>query len=156
MKRIYFGALLIGGLVSCVNPAAETITLTGLPDGDTDTLSIQLDPVGGALDGLAGGTVGCGFAIDWTSTAGDWISFTGTSLGSVDQGGDESGSSEKVQRLPRPQGGPTDFGLSPGDWAETFDGVSQGVGAYVISSDPTVAFARRRGYRRDYVRLRCL
>ncbi len=56
--------------------AADSITLSDLPDGDTDTISIQLAPAGGAVDGLPGATTGWGFAVGWTSTNGDWVSFT--------------------------------------------------------------------------------
>jgi hypothetical protein len=100
-----------------------------------------LDPVDGAVDGLAGATVGWGFTVVWTSTEGDWISFTSTSLGSVAQG-------ETNPSLLAPggymdfigaQGGPVDFGLSPGSWTEAFDGASRGVGAYPITTDLGIA-----------------
>src|SRR5580658_9006294 len=65
--------------------ADTTYTVPDLPVGDTDTLSIALDPANGAVDGVAGASVGWGFSVTWTSTDGDWISFDTTSLGSLAQ-----------------------------------------------------------------------
>src|SRR5580658_2848919 len=79
-------ALLIAGFAACGNLMADTtFTVPDLPNGDTDTLSIVLDPVNGAVDGVAGASVGWGFTVTWTSTDGDWISFTSSSIGSVAQ-----------------------------------------------------------------------
>jgi hypothetical protein len=141
MKTITtFVATLISGIVLvCGNLAADTITITDLPAGDTDTLSIQLDPVNGALTGAAGGTVGWGFTVDWTSTDGDWISFTGSSLGSVAQGETNPGLNETYTDFIGQQGGTVDYGLAPGTWMESFDDITQGVGAYQITSDPGIA-----------------
>jgi hypothetical protein len=137
----WFFAAWITGFLACGSLMSTTLTLTDLPAGDTDTLSIQLDSSGGAVHGVIGATVGWGFTVVWTSTEGDWISFTSTSLGSVAQG-------ETNPSLLAPggytdfigaQGGPVDFGLSPGSWAQAFDGVSQGVGAYQITTDLGIA-----------------
>jgi hypothetical protein len=138
-----FFVVSIAGFMACGNLAASTITLTGLPNGDTDTLSIQLNPLDGAVDGLAGATVGWGFSVDWTSTAGDWISFTGSSLGSIDQVETNPDLVQAYLDFIGLQGGPFDFGLAPASspWTEDFDGVSQGVGAYQITSDPAIAAA---------------
>jgi hypothetical protein len=135
-----FAAALISGIVLvCGNLAADTVTIVDLPEGDTDTLSIQLDPVNGALIGAAGGTVGWGFTVDWTSTDGDWISFIGSSLGSVAQAETNPDLNAVYADFIGPQGGPVDFGLSPGTWTESFDDISQGAGAYQIVSDPSIA-----------------
>ncbi len=141
MKTITtFVATLISGIVLvCGNLAAGTVTIPDLPAGDTDTLSIQLDPVNGALIGAAGGTVGWGFTVNWTSTDGDWISFTGSSLGSVAQGETNPGLNESYTDFIGQQGGTADYGLAPGTWTESFDDVLRGVGAYQIVSDPSIA-----------------
>src|ERR1700691_6128003 len=87
MKTIptFVAALISAIVLVCGNLAADTITIADLPAGDTDTLSIPLDPVDGALIGAAGGTVGWALTVNGTSTDGHWISFTGSSLGSVAQ-----------------------------------------------------------------------
>src|SRR6516162_4105640 len=98
------------GLVLCANLMADT-----LPAGDS--LSIRLDPLSGALSGQPGSTVGWGFEVDWTSTNGDWISFTGSSVGS------ESNPSILTiyNDFMGGQGGPFDFAVSPtfGPWIES-------------------------------------
>jgi hypothetical protein len=134
-----FTAALFLGLLSCVSLTATTVSLLDLPDGDTDTISIQLNPTDGAVDGVAGATVGWGFTVTWTSTDNDWISFTSTSLGSLAQNETNPGLLEGYTDFIGLQGGPVDFGLSPGTWPESFDGVSQGVGAYQIVNDLGVA-----------------
>lgn len=121
---------LIAGLAACTNLAAST-----LPAGDS--LSIQFDSPNGAVHGPPGATVGWGFIITWTS-ASDWIAFTDSSLGSVDQG--ESNSSLLSLYTDYLQ---SDSALAAGGsngstpititWTETFDGLSQGVGSYRIS-----------------------
>ena len=128
-------ALALSGIVACSPLSADTLILTGLTGGQTDTISIDLNPLDGGLQGLPGATVGWGFTVNWTSTSGDWVSFTGSSLGSesnpelLDQYYDYIGL----------QGGPVDFGLSPnpspGTWAEAFGGSTLGVGAYLIAAD---------------------
>jgi len=109
-------AMLISGLVACGNLRASTITLADIPSGDTDTISIQLMPLDGALDGVAGASLGWGFTVTWTSTQGDWASFTSTSLGSVAQGETNPGLLGSYTDFIGAQGGPVDFGLSPGTW----------------------------------------
>jgi hypothetical protein len=126
--------MLISGILTCGNLIADTITLADLPSGDTDTISIQLSPADGAVDGLAGASVGWGFSVNWTSTDGDWVLFTGSSLGSVAQGETNPSLLEYYSDFLNAQGGPADFGLSPGTWTESFDGVSQGVGLYQIAT----------------------
>jgi hypothetical protein len=134
-----FFAAVISGLIAGSNLMAGTITLADLPTGDTDTISIQLIPLNGAVDGVAGASVGWGFAVTWTSTQGDWVSFTNTFLGSVAQDETNPGLLASYTDFVGPQGGPVDFGLSPGTWTEAFDGVSQGAGVYQIASDPSIA-----------------
>jgi hypothetical protein len=96
-----------------------------------------LIPANGAVDGVAGATVGWGFTVNWTSTNGDWISFYQSSLGSTAQAESNPGLLEPggYTDFIGAQGGPVDFGLAPGSWTETFDGVSQGTGAYQINSN---------------------
>jgi hypothetical protein len=117
------------GLVLCANLMADT-----LPAGDS--LSISLDPLSGAVSGQPGSAVGWGFEVDWTSTNGDWISFTGSSVGS------ESNPSILTiyNDFIGAQGGPVDFAVSPttSPWIESFDGAAQGVGSYLISGTAVV------------------
>lgn len=118
-----------------------------LPVGDS--LSIQLNPLNGAVDGVPGATVGWGFTVTWTTTNGDWISFTGSSLGSIAPGGNETNSSVLAGYADfiGAQGGPDDFAIGPSDspWTEAFDGVSQGIGSYQITSDPSEVGASDSG-----------
>ncbi len=134
-------ASLLFGWAACGSLMADTVTIADLPGGQIDTLSIVLNPLNGAVDGTAGSTVGWGFTVTWTSTSDDWISFTSTSLGSLDQVETNPSLLASYTDFIGAQGGPVDFGLSPGfgSWTEPFDGVSQGVGAYQINSDPGVA-----------------
>jgi hypothetical protein len=138
-----FVAALIAGLAAGGKLSADTIT--DLPEGDTDTLSITLDPLNGAVDGVAGATVGWGFIVNWTPTNGDWVSFTGSSLGSVAQGETNPSLLACVSCYTDfigAQGGPANFALSQGasPWTEAFSGVSQqGVGAYQITNDLSTA-----------------
>jgi hypothetical protein len=132
-------ACILATLIDSSLMANTIYTVPDLPAGDTDTLSIQLDPANGGLDGIAGASVGWGFNVTWTSTEGDWISFTSTSLGSVEQAETNPSLLASYTDFVGAQGGPVDFGLSPGSWTETFDGVSQGVGLYQITADPSIA-----------------
>jgi hypothetical protein len=136
-----FFPMLIAGSAACGNLMADSITLTDLPTGDIDTISIQLNPLNGAVNGVADASVGWGFTVNWTSTQGDWVSFTSTSLGSLAQGETNPSLLSAYTDFIGLQGGPVDFGISPGSsaWTEAFDGVSQGVGAYQITSDLGVA-----------------
>ncbi len=137
-----FLAAFVAGFLACGNLTADVLTIADLPNSnDVDTLSILLSPVNGAVDGVAGATVGWGFTVNWTSTNGDWLSFTGSSLGSLAQNETNPGLLASYSDFIGPQGGPVDFALSPSSspWTEAFGGVSQGVGAYQISSDHSVA-----------------
>ena len=126
------------GFLACGHLIAGPITISDLPTGHTDTISIALSPGSGAVHGTANALVGWGFVVNWSSTAGDWISFTSTSLGSLDQGESNPAllASGGYQDFIGTQGGPVDFGLSPGSspWSQTFDGSSQGVGSYRIAN----------------------
>ncbi len=130
-----FPALAVAAVLTCCRLNAGALTLTDLPNGDTDTLSIQLDPLDGALTGVAGESVGWGFTVTWSSSDGDWISFTGSSVGSETNPELLAMYTDFIGA----QGGNDDFGLAPGTWTESFDGISQGVGSYQIVSDPTIA-----------------
>lgn len=140
-KHIIVGLIL--GVAACANLGAGT-----LPPGDT--LLIRLDPLDGAVHGSPGATVGWGFTVTWISTT-DWITFTGSSLGSVAPGGTETNPSVLAAYTDfiGSQGGPdpTYFAISPrfGPWTQTFDGISQGIGSYQITSDPTQVGANDTG-----------
>jgi len=138
-----FFAVWTAAFLACGSLAADAFVLPDLPGGDTDTIFIQLDPVNGAVDGVAGASVGWGFTVDWTSTEGDWVSFTGSSLGSLDQGETNPDLLASYTDLIGPQGGPNDFALDPesSPWTEAFNGSSNGVGIYRITADPGIAAA---------------
>ena len=135
----YFAVTLITGVLTGASLLAGTVTLPDLPSGDADTISIQLDPLNGAVGGAAGASVGWGFSVNWTSTDNDWISFTGSSLGSVAQDETNPTLLAGYTDFIGAQGGPVDFGLSPGLWTEIFDRSSKGVGLYQITTNPGAA-----------------
>ena len=134
---IYFLAAFTFGSLACGNLMATTITLPGLPD--TDTISIQLNPANGAVDGVDGATVGWGFTVNWTSVNGDLLTFTATSILPSDT---NPALLANYTDYIGYQGGP-DSGifLSPvsSPWTETFapgpPSSGQGVGAYTITND---------------------
>jgi hypothetical protein len=134
----YSFTLLMTGFLACGNLMANSIyTVPDLPQGDIDTVSIQLNPSNGALAGAAGATVGWGFTVNWTSTDGDWIVFTGSSLGSPDEAESNPSLLALYTDFIGAQGGPFDFGLEPSlsPWTEAFNnGTSMGVGSYRIVS----------------------
>jgi hypothetical protein len=77
--------------------------------------------------------------VDWTSTDGDWISFTGSNL--TDQGESNSSLLALYTDFIGAQGGPVDFGLQPGasPWIEAFNNVAAtGVGSYQIASSAVI------------------
>ncbi len=128
----YLFAVSIAGLVTG-NLFASATVLNGLPTGDTDTISIQLDPLNGSLDGLAGASVGWGFTVNWTSTQGDQLSFSNSALTFETNPALLANYADFMV-----QGGPSNLGtLDPGSspWSQSFDGVSKGVGAYKITTD---------------------
>lgn len=131
-------AVLIGGLFACANLTAGTMTLGDLTGGETDTISITLDPFSGSVDGAAGSTVGWGFTVLWTSTSNDWITFTSSNLAGDTNPDLSAGYTDYIGA----QGGPDDYSVATSDspWTESFDDVADtGVGAYQITSDPTIA-----------------
>jgi hypothetical protein len=134
----FIPALLLG-FIACATLSADLIP--------GDLLSITLDPVNGVVSGATGSTVGWGFTATWTSTHGDWISFTGSSLGSVAAGESNPGVLTAYTDFIGAQGGPNDFAIGPGDspWTQIFDGASLGIGAYQITSDPSFAGADDHG-----------
>src|SRR6185437_10990298 len=140
MKQKLF-ALLFAATASCGLIRADIVTVPDLPQGDIDTLSITLTPADGALGGAPGDSVGWGFTVDWTSTNGDYLSFISSSIGSLDQGETNPSLLGSYTDFIGAQGGPDDFGVAPGDrpWSESYDGITQGVGAYQITTDPGVA-----------------
>jgi len=139
--RTYYFAALIAGFLACGGLMADTLTVPGdgLPDGDTDTLAITLTPSSGALSAAAGSTTGWGFTVDWTSTDGDWLVFTGSSIDG-DSNPSILGPSGYTDFMGL-QGGPFDFGLEAlpdGQdtyWTQTFNSAAQeGVGSYQVAS----------------------
>ncbi len=131
--QIHLLRILISGLAVCAG-----LNASALPAGDS--LTISLDPPTGALHGLLGATVGWGVTVTWSSTDGHWISFTGSSLGSVAPGGFESNPAVLAAYTDNigAQGGPVDFALGPafGPWTIPYDGVSNfGLGYYQITTD---------------------
>ncbi len=142
MQSKYFFTALILALAASAPLQAST-----LPTGDS--LSIELDPVNGAVHGPLGATVGWGFTVTWSSVDGHWLYFTGSGIGSVAPGGFESNPS--VLQLYTDnigaQGGPVNFAIDPGSgvWTNLFDGVSQGVGFYIITSDSNQVGANDSG-----------
>ena len=146
LGRYMIGAMLTLSLGSSAL-MAEAFTI----GGETDNLTIALNPANGAVDGVAGSTVGWGFTVNWQAT-GNYLSFTGTSLGSLSAPETNCSIMAGYTGPACPpggytdfisaQGGPSDFSMAPDTiWTEAFDGVSNGVGAYSISSDPTLALA---------------
>jgi hypothetical protein len=134
-----FFALFTTGFLACGSLMANPIqTVPDLPMGDVDTVSIQLNPLNGSIGGDPGSTVGWGFTVNWTSTDGDWIVFTGSSLGSPSAAESNPGLLASYSDFIGAQGGPVDFGLEPSlsPWSEAFNnGTSMGVGAYQIASN---------------------
>jgi predicted amidohydrolase YtcJ len=115
----------------------DTILLTPSPGGETDSLSIVLDPVNRAIHGTAGSTVGWGFTVNWSASA-NYISFTGSSLGSVAAGGNESNNSilASYTDFIGAQSAPDGIAMGSGTWTQSFDNNAQtGVGAYQIAPD---------------------
>jgi hypothetical protein len=128
--KILLMASLLGGLGGGSLSAGSISIIAG---GETDTLSITLLPLNGAVDGVAGATVGWGYTVDWEATS-NLIFFTGSSVGS------ETNNSIMVP------GSYTDFTggtlLGAGITTQAFDNGNQfGGGSYQISSDPLLAIA---------------
>jgi hypothetical protein len=138
--KTYFFAASVTGFLACGSlMAGTTFTVPDLPVGDVDTLSIQLNPPNGALAGEPGATVGWGFTVNWASTDGDWIMFTGSNL--TDQGESNASLLALYTDFIGAQGGPVDFGLqqSSSPWIEAFNNVvSTGVGSYQIASGAVI------------------
>jgi hypothetical protein len=103
------------------------------------TITVALDPVGGSVTGAPGATVGWGFTLTNSSTS--WISVTSSAL--TFETNPSIGAYTDFIGL---QGGPMpSFAVAPsGIWMETFDGLSQGVGSYAISSSAAL-FAQDSG-----------
>jgi hypothetical protein len=119
--------------------SASPLFTTGTIGGETDTLSIILSPLSGAIVGQPGATVGWGFTVDWTATN-NFISFTGSSLGSVLAGETNSSFLAGYTDFIGANSGPNGIALGPGTWTQSFNSVSTtGVGAYAISANPSLA-----------------
>src|ERR1700722_17218619 len=138
MKRSVGGvfAVLIAGFFASGSLMADGITLPDLPQGDVDTLAIALAPLNGAVDGVAGSSVGWGFTVDFTSSDGDWISFGTSTIGSETEPTLQASYADYIGAQGGPEGSPFAFALSSatGIWAQSFNGTSTGVGAYTIAN----------------------
>ena len=93
--------------------------------------TINLNPSGGAISGMPGDTVGWGFTL--TNDTASWLSVTSSAL--TFETNPLLGSFTDFIGL---QGGPLpSFALAPFTaWTQSFDGISQGIGAYAISGSP--------------------
>ena len=108
--------------------------------GERDTLSIVLDPPNGAVSGLANSRIGWGFTVDWTATN-NFISFTGSSLGSVLSGETNNSFLGIYNDFIGQNSGPNGIALGPGTWTQSYDGIgiaTTGVGLNWIL-DPSLA-----------------
>jgi hypothetical protein len=77
--------------------------------------------------------------VDWTATN-NFISFTGSSLGSVLSGETNNGFLAAYTDFIGANSGPNGIALGPGTWTQSFDGTATtGVGSYQISSDESLA-----------------
>lgn len=133
----YFLALTILGCFGGGSLLGDSISYTPVPGGETDTLSITLNPLNGAIDETAGATPGWGFTVNWVATD-NYISFTGSSLGSIAADGNESNESllAGYTDFIGAQSAPDGIALSNGTWTEVFNGSAQtGVGSYQIADD---------------------
>jgi len=117
---------------------ASPLFITGTIGGETDTLSIVLSPLR-AIVGQPGATVGWGFTVDWTATN-NYISFTGSSLGSVLAGETNSSFLAGYTDFIGANSGPDGIALGPGTWTQLFSATATtGVGSYAISANPALA-----------------
>src|SRR5579883_2041647 len=106
---------------------------TGVIGGETDSLLIHLDPVIYPISGGPGATIGWGFSVQWTASQ-NYISFTGSSLGSVLSGETNSSLLAAYTDFIGANSGPDGIALGPGTWNQKFDpAAGTGVGAYQIS-----------------------
>jgi hypothetical protein len=115
---------LFAGLTVCGTLVADSVPVpakNGVPRNDT--VSIQLDPAGGAVHGAGGATPGWGFTATWASDSGDWLVFTSSAVSSLP--GITSGYLDFMGF----RGGPTHFAMAPNTvWTQAFD-ASKGLGA---------------------------
>lgn len=102
-------------------------------------VTLQLSPFGGAINGLPGDTVGWGFTL--TNDSPNWLTVTSSAL--TFETNPLLGVYSDLIGL---QGGPVPFfALTPfSNWSQTFDGISEGAGAYAISAGATL-FAQNTG-----------
>jgi hypothetical protein len=115
------------------------LVLWSAATGNAGTITLDLDPPGGTLSAVPGGTVGWGFTLTNSTTS--WISVTSSAL--TFETNPSLGVYVDFIGL---QGGPTPFfAVAPStSWTQPFDGVSEGAGAYTISTSAT-AFALDSG-----------
>src|ERR1700722_3670723 len=104
-------ALVVAGFLASGSLMADTITLADLPQGDVDTLAIVLAPLNGAVDGVAGSTVGWGFTVAFTSSDGDWISFGTSTIGSETEPTLQASYADYIGAQGGPEGSPFAFAL---------------------------------------------
>src|ERR1017187_952915 len=99
-----------------------------------------LVPPNGAVSGLASSRIGWGFTVDWTATN-NFISFTGSSLGSVLSGETNNSFLGVYNDFIGQNSGPNGIALGPGTWTQSYDGIgiaTTGVGLNWIL-DPSLA-----------------
>ena len=148
-KRSFLGGAALAVILTCGNLFGGQLILTGLPQYNidpitgigtdrVDTLSVNLDPVNGAIHALPGDpAIGWGFSIDWDSNAGDYISFTGSHLTGDVSGISSGGYSDLIGTGPA-GGGPVSFAVPSGsNWSQSFIDAITGAGGLVIDAGAT-------------------
>jgi len=123
------------------NASAQTTTqtLSSLPNFDPgtgpqariDALTVTLDPLGGALHGKGGDTLGWGFRMSWDSNAGDYLVFTGSRLSSEVSALSTTGYKDIIGVL----SGPTSASFPANTtWQQPFVAGSKGIGGLTLRS----------------------
>ncbi|MFN0169284.1 MAG: PEP-CTERM sorting domain-containing protein [Bryobacteraceae bacterium] len=122
--RLFCAASLVFGIGSTPLPASTLV----------------LDPLSGSISGQAGQNIGWGFTLTSLSTT-DWISVTSSAL--TFETNPSLGTYTDFIGL---QGGPSPaFAIAPlAAWTEVFDGVTQGIGAYLLDSG-AIPFSQNTG-----------
>ena len=146
-KRSFLGGTALAVILTCSSLYGGQLILTGLPQYNidpitgigtdrVDILSINLDPVNGAIHGLPGDpALGWGFSIDWDSNAGDYISFTGSHLTGDISGISSGGYSDLIGTGPYGGGSTTSLAVPFGsNWSQLFIDATTGAGGLVIDA----------------------
>jgi hypothetical protein len=120
--------------------AAVLAALAFAPQVYAGTVTLTLNPVGGAISGSAGSTVGWGF--DIVNGTGDNLVIDNSYF--CEAGEDPVNGPDYTCGADATVGAYTDYiasnlgVISPGETTEDFDGVSQGFGSYTIGDSATV------------------